>query len=46
MKTYKKVKLEAANAPSGSYAAGCPAHHAAGGDGSTNGTCRACQISA
>lgn len=25
MKTYKKVELEAVNAPSGSYAAGCPA---------------------
>ena len=24
MKTYKKVELEAKNAPSGSYAAGCP----------------------
>ena len=24
MKTYKKVELEAVNAPSGSYAAGCP----------------------
>lgn len=24
MKFYKKVKLEAVNAPSGSYAAGCP----------------------
>lgn len=25
MKTYKKVELVAKNAPSGSYAAGCPA---------------------
>ena len=25
MKTYKKVEVEAVNAPSGSYAAGCPA---------------------
>lgn len=25
MKTYKKVKVQAVNAPSGSYAAGCPA---------------------
>lgn len=24
MKTYKKVVVEAVNAPSGSYAAGCP----------------------
>ena len=26
MKTYKKVELKAVNAPSGSYAAGCPEH--------------------
>ena len=26
MKTYKKVKMQAKNAPSGSYAAGCPAN--------------------
>ena len=26
MKTYKKVKMQAVNAPSGSYAAGCPAN--------------------
>lgn len=26
MKTYKKVELVAKNAPSGSYAAGCPAN--------------------
>lgn len=25
MKAYKKVKMQAVNAPSGSYAAGCPA---------------------
>ncbi len=25
MKTYKKVEVEAVNAPCGSYAAGCPA---------------------
>lgn len=24
MKTYKKVEMEAVNAPSGSYVAGCP----------------------
>ncbi len=28
MKTYKKVELEAVNAPSGSYAAGCPQYQA------------------
>lgn len=26
MKTYKKVEMVAKNAPSGSYAAGCPEH--------------------
>lgn len=26
MKTYKKVKVEAVNTPSGAYAAGCPAN--------------------
>ena len=30
MKTYKKVKMQAKNAPSGSYAAGCPADWASG----------------
>lgn len=30
MKTYKKVKMQAVNAPSGSYAAGCPADDAGG----------------
>ena len=30
MKTYKKVKTQAVNAPSGSYAAGCPADNALG----------------
>lgn len=33
MKTYKKVEMVAKNAPSGSYAAGCPQYQAgAGGD--------------
>lgn len=32
MKTYKKVKMQAKNAPSGSYAAGCPADRASGSD--------------
>ena len=27
MKTYKKVQVEAKNAPTGSYAAGCPANN-------------------
>lgn len=31
MKSYKNVELFAKNAPSGSYAAGCPTHHRAGG---------------
>ena len=30
MKTYKKVKMQAKNAPSGSYAAGCPANWSGG----------------
>lgn len=30
MKTYKKVKAQAVNAPSGSYAAGCPADSTGG----------------
>lgn len=30
MKTYKKVQVEAKNAPSGSYAAGCPANNYGG----------------
>lgn len=30
MKAYKKVKMQAVNAPSGSYAAGCPADSALG----------------
>lgn len=31
MKNYKKVKMVAKNAPSGSYAAGCPAQGTGGG---------------
>ena len=27
MKTYKKVQVEAKNAPTGSYAAGCPTNN-------------------
>lgn len=37
MKTYKKVKMQAVNAPSGSYAAGCPADYASG-----TGSCKDC----
>lgn len=32
MKTYKKVELVAKNAPSGSYAAGCPQYRSGAGD--------------
>lgn len=41
MKIYKKVEVEAVNAPSGSYAAGCPAiaHY---GNGEYD--CRRCEI--
>lgn len=31
MKTYTKVKVVAVNAPTGSYAAGCPANVVGGG---------------
>lgn len=31
MKTYKKVEMVAKNAPSGSYAAGCPQYNAGWG---------------
>lgn len=31
MKTYKKVEVEAVNAPSGSYAAGCPQYRSGAG---------------
>lgn len=34
MKIYKKVKMQAKNAPSGSYVAGCPAE---------NGFCKSCE---
>ena len=51
MKSYKKVKIEAKNAPSGSYAAGCPQYRAgAGGDvnhgsGNPNSGCKYCECS-
>ncbi len=38
MKTYKKVQVEAKNAPSGSYAAGCPVNR----DGNTT-NCKNCE---
>ena len=37
MKTYKKVKMQAKNAPIGSYAAGCPANF-----GGSEWLCRDC----
>lgn len=53
MKTYKKVVVEAVNAPSGSYAAGCPQHtpdpsggaQGPGWSGSgARSSCRKCEI--
>lgn len=44
MKTYKKVKMQAKNAPSGSYAAGCPADNAWGGNHGIS--CKACERAA
>ena len=50
MKTYKKVEMVAKNAPSGSYAAGCPTHTRAGNTGDTTydghhyGRCTDCEI--
>ena len=41
MKTYKKVKTQAVNAPSGSYAAGCPVNN----NGSTL-SCKNCDRAA
>lgn len=49
MKTYKKVKLEAVNAPSGSYAAGCPAKEncaEVGKPKSYDHICKACERTA
>lgn len=49
MKTYKKVELVAKNAPSGSYAAGCPQYKAGAGydadrgAGNPSSTCRYCE---
>jgi len=51
MKTYKKVEMEAVNAPTGSYAAGCPAHTPVGGPGGGvdgpgwhSSDCRNCEV--
>ncbi len=50
MKTYKKVELQAKNAPSGSYAAGCPQYRPGAGDdigcgtpGQPCNTCKYCE---
>lgn len=46
MKNYKKVQMVAKNAPTGSYAAGCPSHNRdnIGGSYGPNGTgCLACE---
>ncbi len=51
MKTYKKVEVEAVNAPSGSYAAGCPQYRAGAGinqncgSGDPNSSCKFCECS-
>ena len=47
MKTYVEVELKAKNAPSGSYAAGCPAYKAGGydynaGPGNPASSCKYC----
>lgn len=43
MKNYKKVQMVAKNAPSGSYAAGCPsAGHE--GNGVKPGWCKKCEM--
>lgn len=38
MKTYKKVEIKAVNAPSGSYAAGCPTNS------KPHNTCERCEL--
>jgi hypothetical protein len=40
MKKYAKPQMMAKNAPTGSYAAGCPEHH--GSQGTLN--CRKCEL--
>ena len=43
MKDYKKVEIAAKNAPSGSYAAGCPADKYENGGGGGTGSCQRCE---
>jgi len=43
MKNYKKVKMVAKNAPSGSYAAGCPANTGGYGDCYNPQECARCE---
>lgn len=48
MKTFKNVEMVAKNAPSGSYAAGCPQHTAGQGEynygpGNPRSGCRYCE---
>lgn len=47
-KIYTKPQVEAKNAPSGSYAAGCPTHHSTTGPAGMKGRqdCKACEMSA
>lgn len=52
MKQYKKVEMVAKNAPSGSYAAGCPQYQAGTGHeyggmppGHPSNSCKHCQCS-
>ena len=48
MKKYQEVKMEAKNAPTGSYAAGCPqyAHDRGSANGCTqpHGFCSQCEV--
>ena len=51
MKNYKKVEMVAKNAPSGSYAAGCPQYKSGWGSdvnqgtGNPNSACKYCECS-
>ncbi len=51
MKTYKKVEMVAKNAPSGSYAAGCPQYRSGAGydnnqgSGNPDSSCKYCECS-
>lgn len=42
MKNYKKVQMVAKNAPTGSYAAGCPTDKGGGGYDNTAAQCAKC----